>query len=217
MFYIDHIDTVNKLYAVADSDDGVIDLITEAEYKEYAQQGIKIYDWNAAKTMITASMNRNCNYCLWRKLSRNCSNDELAEYLSKYSVYTISQKLNEFGLALDLSYCCKIFDYSQTNGYYFIALGLSNKSLLLLEVNNDYRAIALITPVICHFEQYPSIAGNFISRLLAKQGVSSDGIIPDEVYAVLYIDGTSEVLLVNQFRMGFSECFITKKLNKKLI
>lgn len=217
MFYIDHIDTVNKLYAVADSDDGAIDLITEDEYKEYVKQGIKINNWNEAKTMITESMNRNCNYHLWRKLSRNCSNRELAEYLGKYSVYTISQKLNEFSLTLDLSYCCKIFDYSQTNGYYFIALGLSNKSLLLLEINSEYRTIALITPVICHFEQYPSIAGNFISRLLKKQGVDTDGIIPDEAYAVLYIDGTNEVLLVNQYRMGFSECFVTKKLNKKLV
>ena len=58
MFYIDHIDTENKLYAVADSDDGAIDLITEKRI-----QGLE-FDRTISATIINADNSKDGEYIL---------------------------------------------------------------------------------------------------------------------------------------------------------
>lgn len=63
MFYIDHYCEDGRI-AVADSDDGAIDLITKKELQDYINQGIQILTWQDAKGFVTARMNHNCNYYL---------------------------------------------------------------------------------------------------------------------------------------------------------
>lgn len=204
MFYVDHFDSRRKLYGVADSDDGVINLVTKEELLDFKQSGINIMSWNQAKQYITSSMNRNCNYHLWRKLVSNCNESDLVEYLKTYSVYTIACKLNELSTSIDFSKRIRLFDYSQINEYFLIVLPLQNQEMLIFRIDSDFECVCIHIPAGFHQETYPSIAGNFIARQLQRQCCDFSGIYPDETYLVFYNSNNTKLLLVNQYRLGSS-------------
>lgn len=201
MFYIDNIDNENNLYGIADSDDGIIEYLDKNKLIDLENHGLKIHTWDSAKTIVTLSMNKNCNYRLWRKLVRDCSDSDVFEYLKSHSVYSITNKLNEYNTQLHLRRLCRCFDYSQTNSYYLIVLGLLNGFTLLLRIDSDYNCIVSVVEANLHFEKYPSCAGNFISRLYAKQGGTCD-VVADELYILMYNEYNSLAYLINQYKLG---------------
>lgn len=199
MFYIDHIE--NGMYAVADSDDGVIDLISQKELNEYIASGVAILPWEQAKLLVTGRMTKNCNYNLWRKLQRGANSGELVEYLGEYSVYHIADILNKYQVSLKLDKSCKIFDYTGTSNYFIFTVYLSDNTLLVVEVTSDYEVIVLRLNSVWHFEKYPSCAGNLISRLAKKYSLDMSGVVYDEPYLLLYSLSNTEICLVNHYSM----------------
>lgn len=208
MFYIDHFDFKNQLYGIADTDDGVVDLITVEEFDKYTNQGMEILNWDRAKTQITGRMVRNCNYSLWRKLQRGCSSDELVEYLTKYSVYHISDQLNKYALCIDFSKGCKIFDYSNTSNYFIFTVYLSNGSFLAVRIDSDYNIAVCMINGIWHYEKYPSCAGNVYARLFKKFNIDTSGIIADEPYLFLYSSNNLELILLNHYSFSMNTLLI---------
>lgn len=156
MFYIDHYCEDGRI-AVADSDDGAIDLITKKELQDYINQGIQILTWQDAKGFVTARMNHNCNYYLWRKLNRNCSEDELMEYFQKYSNYTVVHNTQQF--VVDYNARCRIFKYSEVSNYFIVVLFLKGGFPLIMRINDEYECIAQVIQTPCIFKSYPSCSG----------------------------------------------------------
>lgn len=214
MFYIDHMDFKNEKYAVADSDDGVIDLISLQEFNEYGRQGIKINTWDEATSLITGRMVRNCNYHLWKKLQRGCSSDELSEYLRKYSVYNISEILNKYADCLDLNTPCKIFDYSQTSNYFIFTIYLMSGNLLAVRVDSDYDVVVCYINGNWHYEKYPSCSGNMLARLFNKFDLNTSGIIADEPYLLLYSSDNSRLLLFRHYDFSINNALLVVNREK---
>lgn len=208
MYYIDHIDTNKKLYGVADSNDGIIEMLSQKDFNNYVSNGIEILTWDKAKTVITGKMNRICNYHLWNKVKRGSSGDEMLEYLRKYSVYHISEILNKFGTAIDFSKKCKIFDYSITSNYYIMTFYLVNGSIVVLRIDSDYD-VEINMLGNFHFEDYPSCSGDFLRRYLRQKGFDVTNII-DSPYLVLYSQNSSEILLVNHYDMINSNVLVRR-------
>jgi hypothetical protein len=198
MFYIDHIE--NGKVGIADSDDGVIEFV---DANKVQNLGVAVLDWNNAKKYITSSMNRNCNYHLLRKLQRGCSTSELSEYLTKYSVYTISQYLN-------LNNCyivdvMKIFSYIETNEFISFVLKLSNSDVVIVRVTMEYECyVDLVGKNLC-FKKYPSCAGNLIYRLAQKHGLNLQNIQADDIYLMMYSADGNNLFLFNQFNSNLSK------------
>lgn len=211
MFYIDHVNKDKKLIGVADSDDGAIDLITRSEFDNYLSKGIDIIDWGRASQIINASMVKNCNYHLWKKLQRDCTSDTLTEYLARYSVYDIANLLNKFGLCLDLDKECKVFDYSVTSNYIIFTVTLSDNSVLLARIDSSYGLVVDRLDNSWHYEKYPSCAGFLLAKLFKRYGIDTSGIIADEPYLLLYSTDNLELILINHFSMKEG---VLKKKNK---
>lgn len=207
MFYIDHILKDGRL-AVADTDDGVIDIVSQDEYNSYINQGIKIYYWNEAKGYITSSLNRNCNYRFYRKLQRNCDEAELKEYLNKYSIYHIAQKLNEFNTSLDLNKLCRLFDYSQTQGYYILALGLTDDMTLFCIIDEEYNMSCKVINGSWHFEKFPSCSGDYIAGLINRFIANSSSIDCDETYLMLYSQDLTIICLISHYTLTDTPIYI---------
>lgn len=197
MYYIDH--TEGNLIGVADTKDGVIDLLTREQVQQCKNEGLQILTWNDAKGQITASLNRNCNYHLYKKLERNCSDNDLLEYLQKYSVYTFVNETYKSGTQLDLNGCCRLFDYSQTKGFFIIVLGLSDGSKLFGRIDgNSYQLVCETLKINAKFNVYPAIGGSFVRRLALKQGIeiNEPNFYDNMAYAVLYDSNFTKVYLV---------------------
>lgn len=200
MFFVDHVLKDGRL-AVADTDDGIIDIISNEEFKEYSKRGIKINYWDEAKSQITSSLNRNCNYKLYRKLQRNCDESELKEYLDKYSIYHIAQKLNEFNTELDLNKMCRLFDYSQTQGYFILVLGLVDDMVMLAIIDEEYNMACTILRGSWHFEKYPSCNGSFLARMINKVGLSYPSLNLDEPYITMYSSDLSVICFISHYTL----------------
>lgn len=204
MFYIDHYNSDGTV-AIADSDDGAIDIVTKQEMQEYQNQGIQILTWNEAKAYVTGRMNHNCNYYLWRKLNRNCSEDELMEYFQKYSNYTIVHNANSIGSGIDYSKRCRIFNYVETLNYYIIVLFLKNGFPLVLRIDAEFECISYVIQEPCIFKSYPSCSGFMVKQLLNKKNILGNyNLKADEVYLILYSLETKYIVLFNQFTFQVS-------------
>lgn len=217
MFYIDHIDKEKRLYGVADSDDGAIDLLTQEEFEKYSSLGYQILSWDDAKKYITGKMNKTCNYSLWKKLERGCYPSELVEYLEKYSVYHIAEYLNKYGLSLDLSRGCKIFDYSGSSNYFIFTVYLSDGSLLILRIDSDFEVVVERISGNWHFKKYPSGAGSLYGRLFKKYDLDVSGIKADENYLLLYSSSNLELILVGHYSLSLNSVLVKQNPNKVVI
>lgn len=197
MFYIDHYCEDGRI-AVADSDDGAIDLITKKELQDYTNQGIQILTWQDAKGFVTARMNHNCNYYLWRKLNRNCSEDELMEYFQKYSNYTVVHNTQQFGV--DYNARCRVFKYSETSNYFIVVLFLKGGFPLIMRINDEYECIAQVIQTPCIFKSYPSCSGFLIKNLLKRKNIVGDfNIVSDETYLLFYDRYSGDIILFNEY------------------
>lgn len=202
MFYIDHYCDDGRI-AVADSDDGVIKLVTQQDIQDYKSQGIQILTWQEAKCFVTAKMNINCNYCLWRKLNRGCSEDELMDYFQKYSNYTVVHYSQYSGV--DYNARCRIFKYNEVSNYFVVVLFLKGGFPLIMRINDSYECIAQVIETPCNFKSYPSCSGFLIKQLLKRQNINeSFNIVSDEVYLLLYERYTGDIILFNQYTFNIT-------------
>lgn len=202
MFYIDHYCDDGRI-AVADSDDGVIELITKQQMQEYANHGIQILTWQEAKGFVTTRMNNNCNYCLWRKLSRGCSEDELMEYFQKYSNYTVVH-MSQFS-GVDYNTRCRIFRYNESCNYFIVVLYLKGGFPLIMRINDSYECIAHIIETPCVFKSYPSCSGFLIKQMLKRRNITENfNIVSDETYLLFYERYTGDIILFNQYTFDIS-------------
>ena len=215
MFFVDHKLKDGRL-AVADTDDGVIDIVTMREYNDYLSQGIRICFWEEAKGYITGSMNRNCNYKLFRKLQRDCDERSIKEYLEMYSIYSISQKLNEYNTSLDLDRLCRVFDYEQTQGYFILALALTDNMTLLAILDDDYNMACTVINGVWHFEMYPSCSGSFLARLINKAGLGYPSHQLDEPYIIMYSQDLQIICLVSHYSITGSPIYL-KNPERKIL
>ena len=215
MFFVDHVLKDGRI-AVADTDDGVIDIITKEEYNSYATQGIKICFWNEAKGYITGSLNRNCNYRLFRKLQRNCDERDIKEYLDTYSIYSISQKLNEFNTSLDLNKMCRVLDYSQSQGYYILILGLSDDLTMLAIITDEYNMACTVVKGTWHLEKYPSCNGTFLARMINSVGLSYPSLNLDEPYITMYSKDLTRICFISHFALTGQPIYLENP-EKKII
>lgn len=202
MFYIDHYCDDGRI-AVADTDDGVIELVTHQDIQNYNKQGIQILTWQEAKRFVTAKMNNNCNYYLWRKLSRGCSEDELMEYFQKYSNYTVVHNSQSYGV--DYNARCRIFKYNEIYNYFVVVLFLKGGFPLIMRINDAYECLAQVIETPCIFKSYPSCSGFLIKQLLKRQNINENfNIVSDEVYLVLYERHTNDIILFNEYTFNIT-------------
>lgn len=202
MFYIDHYCDDERI-AVADSDDGVIEIITKQQMQEYANQGIQILTWQDAKGFVTTRMNNICNYCLWRKLNRGCSEDELMDYFQRYSNYTVVHNSQFSGV--DYNSRCRIFKYNEVSNYFVVVLFLKGGFPLIIRINDTYECIAQVIKTPCIFKSYPSCSGFLIKQMLKRKSITENfNIVSDEVYLILYERYTDDIILFNHYTFDIS-------------
>lgn len=206
MFYIDFIDNKNNLYGVADTTDGIINVITFEQLKEYRDKGIEILTWNDAKGFITSRMNYSCNYKFYRSLLKMNNSLELKEYLKWHSVYEIANFLNKNNLFIDLTRDIKLYDYSQTKGYFMITLYFSNGEVGIIRVVNDN--IVCICKLDGHwrFGNQPSGSGFMYKNFLINKGVSDVNDLCDyTTYLLFYSKDYNRVALVSHNDMSLRD------------
>ena len=204
MFFISHV--ANNKYAVVDTDDGVIDLLSRHEYIFYQAKGFNIMSWQDVKGYITEKMYRHSVSKLYKYLLKCNSDAELAQYLHFNVVYPIVDILNSHGLQLSLRNLCRFFNYSQTGGYFVIVLGVSDNKTLVCTI---YEELAIDTKILdrdIKFGLYPSCSGWQINRLLAKVNLSFNALSDSCTYLLMYSDDYSTIHIVNHYDLDVMYC-----------
>lgn len=204
MFFISH--KVDDKYAVVDTDDGVIDLFTSTEIDTYRYKGFTILTYKEASVKFTDKMYRVSLSKLYKKLSKLSYDTELKDYLNRYAVYSILDILVTNNLVLNLDNLCRLFDYSQTGGYFVLVLGVSGNKTLICTIYDELAIDTVILDGNIKFGLYPSCSGWQINKLLSKVNSSSDVISDSCTYLLMYSDDYSSIHIVNHYDLDVAYC-----------
>lgn len=199
MYILSHMS--DKLYAVGDTKDNVLELISHETYQKYINMGVSIEPWTNAKSFITSAMIRNCGYQIYRKMRYTKDDSEMLSYLQCLLIYPLTDIYTSLSTEPMWDSNCRVFNYIDSLELCYFLIRLKNGYSVLLRVLEDYSVVTVVIPFPVVTSYYPSGSGRLYNTNFRRNGISAQSLPEYALYCSLYSPDFSKMYLYNIFDM----------------
>lgn len=217
MYILSHIE--NGKYAVADTDDRVIELLSKEQFESYKLSGVDIETWEGAKSWVTYTMLRTSAYKVYNQIKRSLTGADLLEYLQTHIIYRLSHIYNQFSVSPDWSRGIKVLDYGDTQGFFIVVIWLSNNQRAILKVTENNESFTQLVPYTCDYKNYSAGSGYMYNIVLKRNGLEIANLDESTIYTMLYSDDFSKLYFIDISSLGndrYNACYINNPSRQPL-